>query len=41
MTGAARQGQGNFLPARADRRFTAHEHLSVLVMFARKERSTG
>jgi mannose-6-phosphate isomerase-like protein (cupin superfamily) len=35
------QGQAAFVPAGADHRFTAYEQLSVLVVFARKERSTG
>jgi mannose-6-phosphate isomerase-like protein (cupin superfamily) len=34
-------GQAVFVPAGADHRFTAYEQLSVLVVFARKERSLG
>ena len=33
------QGRAVFVPAGADHRFTAYEHLSVLVVFARRERS--
>jgi mannose-6-phosphate isomerase-like protein (cupin superfamily) len=32
------QGEAVFVPAGADHRFTAYEHLSVLVVFARQAR---
>jgi mannose-6-phosphate isomerase-like protein (cupin superfamily) len=35
------QGQALFVPADADHRFTAYEQLSVLVIFARRERSAA
>ena len=36
---ALEQGQAAFVPAGADHRFTAYEHLSVLVVFARRQPS--
>jgi mannose-6-phosphate isomerase-like protein (cupin superfamily) len=38
---AVKEGSAVFVPAGADHRFTAYEHLSVLVIFERKPAVTG
>jgi mannose-6-phosphate isomerase-like protein (cupin superfamily) len=38
---AVEAGQAVFAPAGADHRFSAYEQLSVLVIFARRERSAA